>query len=63
MLLRLPGYFATKSYEKIKIYDVNGYNCVNTLVGHDDYVSCMLFIKGNKIVTSSIDKTTIIWKY
>jgi WD40 repeat protein len=64
MLLLLPnGYFAARSYEKVKIYDLNGYNCVNTLAGHDDYVSCMLFVKGNRIVTSSIDETTIIWKY
>jgi WD40 repeat protein len=63
-LLLLPnGYFAASSFKEIKIYDLYGYNCVNTLAGHEDYIPCMIFIKRNRILTSSRNKTTIIWEY
>jgi WD40 repeat protein len=64
ILVILPnGYFAACSFKEIKIYNLNGYNCVNTLAGHEDYIPCMLFIKGNRILTSSRDIITIIWGY
>jgi WD40 repeat protein len=64
ILTLLPnGYFAARSCEEIKIYDLNGYNCINTLAGHEYDVSCILFIKGNRIMTGSQDQTTIIWDY
>jgi WD40 repeat protein len=54
ILTLLPnGYFAARSCEEIKIYDLNSYNCVNTLVGHKYDVFCILFIKGNRILTGS----------
>jgi WD40 repeat protein len=60
MLLLPNGYFAVSSG---KIYDMNDFNCVNTLVFNEYYISCMLFIKGNIIVTGSRDNTIILWSY
>jgi WD40 repeat protein len=64
MMLLLPnGYFAASSGNDFAMYDLNDFNCVNTLVGHKDVIFCMLFIKGNRIVTGSKDKTIILWGY
>jgi WD40 repeat protein len=63
MLLLPNGYFAANSGNDITMYDLNDFKCVNTLVGHKDVISCMLFIKDNRIVTSSKDKTIILWGY
>jgi WD40 repeat protein len=64
LTLLLPnGYFAARSYNNIKIYDINSCESVNILGGYEQLITCMLFIKGNRIVGGCKDKTFIIWDY
>jgi WD40 repeat protein len=62
MLLLPNGYFAVNSGANIMIYDLNDFSCISVLKGY--YVlSCMLYIKGNRIFTGSVAKTIILWSY
>jgi WD40 repeat protein len=44
----------------VKIWDLNIYECLDTLVGHEGPVSCLQF-DASRIVSGSYDKTVRIW--
>ena len=47
----------------IKLWDMNTYECIKTLFGHDHNVSCVLFSPdGDKLFSCSRDKTIKVWE-
>jgi WD40 repeat protein len=62
-LLILPnGFFASGYYDgSIKIW--RNYKCINSLKKHSDKVTKLLFLDDYRTVSSSFDKSIIIWHY
>jgi WD40 repeat protein len=63
-LLLLPnGYFASGSYDHfIKIWQLGDFQCLNSLKDKNT-VSCLLLLKGNRIVSATHDGHLTIWDY
>ena len=46
----------------INLWDLKSKQCVQTFIGHKDYVVCLHCTKGNEFISGSYDNTAIIWK-
>ena len=46
----------------IKLWDLKKQKCIQTFIGHNDYVVSLLITKNNEFVSGSYDTTAIIWK-
>ena len=57
------NYFASASFDKnIKIWDLNKFECVQTLEGHNANITAVIKYDEETIVSCSGDKTIKIWK-
>jgi WD40 repeat protein len=59
------GYFASGSYDcgNIKIWDISNFDCINMLAHHTDGITFLFLTRNKKIISTSFDKTIIIWEY
>ena len=45
----------------IKLWDIKSKKCLQTFIGHSDYVVSLLGTNGNSFVSGSYDNNAIIW--
>ena len=46
----------------IKLWDIKSKKCLQTFIGHSDYVVSLLGTNRNSFVSGSYDNNAIIWK-
>jgi WD40 repeat protein len=64
LLLLSNGYFAAGSYQKIQIFDLVNYECINTLKGHDNNVISLILMKDKRMISvASLQHIVGIWSY
>jgi WD40 repeat protein len=57
------GYFASGSYDwgNIRIWDMSNFGCINMLTHHADGITSLFLTRNKKVISTSFDKTIIIW--
>ena len=56
------GKIASGSYDTtIKLWDMNTYQCIQTLKGHEQAVNSIIQLSDGKIASGSFDKTIKLW--
>ena len=46
----------------IKLWDIKTKKCIQTFIGHNDYVVSLHCTKGNDFISGSYDSYAMIWK-
>ena len=64
-LVEIDGMLASSSSDgSIKIWDpVENFVCVNTLIGHYDWIISLVSLKNGKLISGSNDGIIKIWEY
>jgi WD40 repeat protein len=63
-LLLLPfGYFAFDCRDRIEIWNLKKFEEVKSLQGHKDNIFSMLVLSDDRLISTSVDKTIMIWGY
>ena len=58
-----PDFFASGSFDKtIKIWNINSLECVQTLKGHSDHVTGLIYHRRGYLISCSNDHTLKFWK-
>jgi WD40 repeat protein len=57
-------YFASGSCDNtMRLWDVDNFNCINVLEGHPKSICSLALLNGYRIISSSKDKSLIVWSY
>lgn len=44
----------------VRVWSTEGWDCVRELLGHNDYITCLVFV-GTRLLSGSGDMTVLMW--